>query len=455
MYDTLCGATRAPVSAGAAALSLGPATRGVGGRTRQTAARAQLHEATSGWSRTRTKQNTTIPCPPTPHETHTRRACPANTDIPPTPRHLLGAAPVFAKPCYTPVLPPLPPPPLFPSSAYTRRPAAGNNPPTAVPSAAHQAPVRPASLGRRRCGRRPPRRRVRRELLPQAADKVVVRRLVVPVVLPLTLGGTVGRGGSLNPACTSTTITGKKRRGGRGGVTREGATKSQSSTQIQQTGAQRLVTAPTAWRQAHTRWIGGHNHEYHRGRGRRYSSDLQAAGHKLVRQPDRTTAPPGLPGIPALPLRRGRAAAPPAFPSQTRAQQENVRSSSNSSKSSSSSSTSASSTAGAGASLTSAASGASLVSVAAPALAAADPLVPSPSAMVGKSSGKKVARGRGEGDGSHSWKEDTVRNTTATGGGPETDDAVTGMSGARTTARPHPQPQHTPYDRQRAPLSVE
>lgn len=99
------------------------------------------------------------------------------------------------------------------------------------------------------------------------------------------------------------------------------------------------------------------------------------------------------------------------------------------------------------------AGGASLVSVAAPALAAADPLVPSPSAMVGKSSGKTVTRGREEGSGCHGREEDTVRNTSATTADPATDDAVTGMRAAGTTACPHPQ--HSPFPTDSARLAVE
>lgn len=217
MCVPLCGATRAPVSSGAAALSLYPAAGGAGGTTRQMPARAQLHEATSGVeaNKKKTKHNHTV-------DSHTS-SNPHHTSVPSTHRHPTHPSPPprrrsrFAKPSYAPVLPPLPPPALFPSSAYTRRPAAGNNPPTTVPSATHQAHARPASLGRRRRGGRPSRRRVRGELLPQAADKIVVRRLVVPVVLPLTLGGAVGRGGSLNPACTSTKTQEKKTGGWTGG----------------------------------------------------------------------------------------------------------------------------------------------------------------------------------------------------------------------------------------------
>jgi len=57
-------------------------------------------------------------------------------------------------------------------------------------------------LGRRRAASWGGRRRhVRRQLRAQAADKVIVGRLVVPVVLPLPLGGAVGRGGRLHPTC--------------------------------------------------------------------------------------------------------------------------------------------------------------------------------------------------------------------------------------------------------------
>lgn len=72
----------------------------------------------AAWRRTRKKQNTTIPWTPTPHQTHTIRACPANTDIPRTPHHLFGAAPVSPSPhtrqyCHPFLHPPcFPPPPI-------------------------------------------------------------------------------------------------------------------------------------------------------------------------------------------------------------------------------------------------------------------------------------------------------------------------------------------------------
>lgn len=212
---------------------------------------------------------------------HARSRTARNPTVPASLAHTnnLPPSPAPPTPCeaFTPASHPPPTPHLHPTHPNGFQPP--GTPPQRVshlplPSA-HQA----ASLGRRRCSGRPPHRGVRGQLLPQAANKVVVGGLVVPVVLPLALGSAVGRGGSLHPACTNVTEQKKTRRGGEAGQEKESTNTRTKRSETQTAESIRsivteLATVPKdgcttpdpptdAWSRAFTRRIGGHCHQHH------------------------------------------------------------------------------------------------------------------------------------------------------------------------------------------------